>query len=119
MAEAAEKSRRRAFSREFKLSVVQWFHTNDKNVLQTSNHFKVDWKQVRNWVKMETRIRKQKAKSRDERGRNAFYSRMDKKIFNIMASFHFYFNANVRPCISPLYISPPCISPELIVGVLW
>ena len=81
MAEAAEKSRRRAFSREFKLSIVQWFHMNDKNVLQTSNHFKVDQKQVRNWVKMETRIRKQKAKNGNERGRNAFYPRMEKSFF--------------------------------------
>ena len=65
------KQTRRAFSREFKLSVVQWFYSNNKNVLQTSNHFKIDRKQVRTWVKAEEKIRKQKSKSMSERGRKA------------------------------------------------
>ena len=79
-ADFSTKQTRRAFSREFKLSIVQWFHSNNKNVLQTSNHFKIDRKQVRTWIKAEKKIRKQKSKSMNERGRKAYFPRMEEKL---------------------------------------
>ena len=54
------KLKRKSYAREFKLTVVMWFHENGKNVHQTSQHFNLDRKQVRNWVKTEEKIRKQK-----------------------------------------------------------
>ena len=54
------KLRRKSYAREFKLPVVTWFYGYGKNVLQTSQHFNLDRKQVRNWVKAEEKIRKQK-----------------------------------------------------------
>ena len=54
------KLRRKSCAREFKLTVVTWFHENGKNVHQMSQHFNLDKKQVRNWLKAEEKIRKQK-----------------------------------------------------------
>ena len=54
------KLRRKSYAREFKLTVVTWFHENGKNVHQTLQHFNLDRKQVRKWVKAEEKIRKQK-----------------------------------------------------------
>ena len=79
-ADVSTKQNRRAFSREFKTSVVQWFHSNNKNVLQTSNHFKIDRKQVQTWIKAEKKIRKQKSKSMNERARKAYFPRMKEKL---------------------------------------
>ena len=45
------KLRRKSYAREFKLTVVTWFHENGKNVHQTLQHFNLDRKQLRNWVK--------------------------------------------------------------------
>ena len=47
------KLRRKSYVREFKLTVVTWFHENGKNVHQMSQHFNLDRKQVCNWVKAE------------------------------------------------------------------
>ena len=47
------KLRRKSYAREFKLTGVTWFHENEKNVHQTLQHFNLDRKQVRNWVKAE------------------------------------------------------------------
>ena len=58
-----QKQTRKVFSCEFKLSVIQWFHSNGKNVLQTSNYFKINRKQVPAWSKAEEKIWKQKYKS--------------------------------------------------------
>ena len=60
------KLRRKSYAREFKLTVVTWFHENGKNVHQTSQHFNLDRKQVRNWVKAEEKIRKQKLMQRHQ-----------------------------------------------------
>ena len=54
------KLRRKSNAREFKLTVVTWFHENGNNVHQMSQHFNLDRKQVYNWVKAEEKIRKQR-----------------------------------------------------------
>ena len=79
-ADVSTKQTRRVFPREFKLSVVQWFHSNNTNILQTSNHFTIDRKQVRTWIKAEEKMRKQKSKSMNERGRRAYFPRMESKL---------------------------------------
>jgi transposase-like protein len=84
MAEVADpsaKATRCSFTREFKLSVIQWFHSNDKNILRTASYFKIDRKQVRQWIKNEEKIRKQKRKSKTVRGRKEMYPLFEKKLF--------------------------------------
>lgn len=79
VADSSAKATRRSFTREFKLSVIQWFHSNDKNILRTASYFKIDRKQVRQWIKNEEKIRKQKRKS--VRGRKEMYPLFEKKLF--------------------------------------
>lgn len=74
------RASRRSFTREFKLSVVQWFHSHGKNILRTSSNFKVDRKQVRQWIKNEEQIRKQKGTSKSVRGRKALYPLLEKRL---------------------------------------
>ena len=62
LANSSAKASRRSFTREFKLSVIQWFHLHNKNILQTASYFKIDRKQVRQWIRNEEKIRKQKRK---------------------------------------------------------
>jgi hypothetical protein len=38
---SSAKISRRSFTREFKLSAIQWFHAHDKNILQTALYHKV------------------------------------------------------------------------------
>ena len=45
-----QKQTRRSFTREFKLSVIEWYYNNDNNILQTASKFKGDRKQIRNWI---------------------------------------------------------------------
>ena len=45
-----QKQIRRSFTREFKLSVIEWYCNNDNNILQTASKFKGDRKQIRNWI---------------------------------------------------------------------
>ena len=77
----AEK-KRRSFTKEFKLSVVNYFYKHGENNLKTSNKFNVGRKQVREWVRKETRISQQKRGTRSMgRGRNAFYAEMEKQLY--------------------------------------
>ena len=71
------KRARRLFNREFKLSVSEWYDNNKKYILQTASKFKIDRKQVRNWIVSEGNIRKQKSKSKTVRGRHAQYSLLE------------------------------------------
>ena len=50
----APKSSRRSFAGEFQLKAILYYYGNGKNVRQASNKFKVDRKQIRNWVKSGT-----------------------------------------------------------------
>ena len=72
------KLRRKSYAREFKLTVVTWFHENGKNVHQ---HFNLDTKQVRNWVKAEEKIRKQKLNAKAPgRRRKARFPEAEKQL---------------------------------------
>ena len=75
------KLRRKSYGREFKLTVVTWFHGNGKNIHQTSQHFNLDRKQVRHWVKAEEKIRKQKLNAKASgRGRKARFPEAEKQL---------------------------------------
>ena len=75
------KLRRKSYAREFKLTVVTWVHENAKNLHQTSQHFNLDRKQVRNWVKAEEKIRKQKLNAKAlGRGRKARFPEAEKQL---------------------------------------
>ena len=58
--------RRKSYAREFKLTVVTWFHEDGKNVHQTSQHFNLDRKQVRSWVKTEETNQETEVECSDE-----------------------------------------------------
>ena len=77
---SATKAPRRSFTREFKLSVIQSFHSHNKTILQTASYFKIVWKQVRQWIRNEEKIRKQKRKSKAVRRRKAMYPLLEKKL---------------------------------------
>ena len=53
-----ERRRIRAYAREFKLSVVNWFRENGSNFSQTSRGFNIDCKRIREWVKNKESIKK-------------------------------------------------------------
>lgn len=80
VANSSPKASRRSFTWEFKLSVIQWFYSHNKNILQTASYFKIDRKQVRQWIRNEEKIRKQKRKSKSVRGRKAKYPLLEKKL---------------------------------------
>ena len=75
------KLRRKSYAREFKLTVVTWFHENGRNVHQKLQHFNLDRKQVRNWVKAEQKIRKQKLNANaPRRGKKARFPETGKQL---------------------------------------
>ena len=75
------KLRRKSYAKEFKLTAVTWFHEYGKNTHQTSQHFNLDRKQVRNWVKAEEQIRKQKLNAKiPGRRQKARFSEVEKQL---------------------------------------
>ena len=76
----AQKQTRPSFTREFKLSVVEWYYNNNKNIFQATNKFRVDRKQMRNWIAGKENIRKQKSKSKNVRERKAQYHPLEKEL---------------------------------------
>ena len=73
--------RRKLYARELKLTVVTWFHKNGKNVHQTLQHFDLGRNQVRNWVKAEEKIRKQKLNAKASgRGQKARFPEVEKQL---------------------------------------
>ena len=50
-------TKRRAFCKELKLNVINWYFENGKNINQTCNNFETDQKQMKNWFKDEEKIR--------------------------------------------------------------
>ncbi|XP_040580419.1 uncharacterized protein [Lepeophtheirus salmonis] len=55
---------RRSFSREFKLKVVKYFYEHQHNNLVTANHFNINRKQVRCWVRDEWKFHEHLSQSR-------------------------------------------------------
>ena len=74
----APNSSRRSFIREFKL---HYQYNNGKIVNQASKKFKVDRKQIGNWVKNEEVIQKQKWTSRSTRHGKVMFPIMEKELY--------------------------------------
>ena len=73
MDDGADEPKRRN-QREFKWKVIKWFYDNGENIAHATVRFKVDRKQVRNWIRDELKIRGSKQKSQKVRiGRTAAY----------------------------------------------
>lgn len=71
----------RSFSMEFKLKAIHYYYNNWRNVNQASNVFKVDRKDIRNWVKNEELIKKQKRTSRSTRHGKVVFPVMEKELY--------------------------------------
>ena len=61
---AAPVNQRRSFTREFKLNAVGHYYHHGKNIQNTAQHFNVDRKQVREWLKNELKLNKQEKGTR-------------------------------------------------------
>ena len=59
----------RTFSREFNLSFFRWIHSNNQNVLQTSNHFQTDHNQVQTCIKAGEKYKKNTRVTKNKVGR--------------------------------------------------
>ena len=71
----APTTKRKSYPRETTLVVVQWYHEN-----ATSRNFNINRKQIRNWVKDEKVIRKQKQNTKAGRYCKALYPLMEGKL---------------------------------------
>ena len=70
--------------REYKLNAVKCFYDNDENVSRASTHFKVDRKRVKEWVKPEETIQKQKYNTRKNKsGRKAIYPKVESELYKV------------------------------------
>ena len=76
-----QKRNRRFFTPEFKFSLIEWYYNNGKNILLIANKFKVDRKQISNWITGKENIRKPKSKSKNVRGRKAQYPLLEEELF--------------------------------------
>ena len=77
----APTSSRISFTRGIKLQPIHYYYDIVKNVNQASNKFKVDRKQIRNWVKSEELIQKQKRTSRSTWHEKAMFSIIEKHLY--------------------------------------
>ena len=79
--QAQEKSKRRSYTREFKLHVIKWYIDNGQNKARTAFHFKVDRKGVRERVQNEELIGETRLTTRKNMsGRRARYHIAEQKM---------------------------------------
>ena len=75
------KQKRKSYTREFKLSVVQYLRQNNHNVSQTARHFSIDRKMVQRWVKDEEKIKaSSKGSKKSKHERRADYPEMEEEL---------------------------------------
>ena len=68
---------------------MRWFHENGKNAHQKSQHFNLDRRQVRDWVKAEEKIRKQKLNAKAPgRGWRAHFPEAEKQLHDEFLKMH-------------------------------
>ena len=78
----ADTRRRSSYTREFKLSVIAfYYHTANKNFSSTAREFKLDRKQVRDWVNSEFAISEQNRGQRARRWTPALYPVMEDQLY--------------------------------------
>ena len=102
---------RRSFTREFKLESVRWYYENGKNINKTSNHFTVDRKRIRDWIKSEDSIRQSKNGSRSNRIGRVKYPLLEKELYKQFIEMRdtgkrvkrWWFNSKAKTMISEFY----------------
>ena len=77
-----QKQSRLSFTCEFKLSMVEWYYDNNKNIIRAANKLKIDIKRVRNYITGGKNIRKQKNKRKIVCSRHAQYSLLEDEILD-------------------------------------
>ena len=83
MADGADESKRRnSYRHEFKLKVINCFYDNRENIAHAAVRFKVDRKQVRNWVRDELKIRSKQKLQKVRSGRTAAYPNAEKALLD-------------------------------------
>ena len=73
--------RRKSYSREYKLAVVEFWRAHEKNVSRTAQHFYIDRKMVQRWVKDEEKIKaSRKGAKKVKHDRRAEYPDMEEQL---------------------------------------
>ena len=115
---------RRSFTREFKLESVRWYYENGKNINKTSNHFTVDRKRIRDWIKSKDSIRQSKNGSRSNRIGRVKYLLLEKELYKQFIEMRdtgkrvkrWWFNSEAKTMISKFY---PDGDGEFIMSNRW
>ena len=74
----------KSYTLQYKLSVLDWYHSHGENKKQTAKHFGVDRKRIRDWLRLEQQFRLE-PKSNMQRKRNTtgcppHYQELDKTV---------------------------------------
>jgi hypothetical protein len=74
-------NKRQAYSREYKLSVLDWHHKNGSIKNKTARHFNLSRQNVIRWIRVEVNIRKgKKGSKRGGSGRPAAYPLLERRL---------------------------------------
>ena len=74
-------SRRRSFTREYKLDVIKYHEENGLSLHKTARHFGIDRKQVRDWLRKKMNIMAEKKNQKSQRFGKVLYPELEKKLF--------------------------------------
>lgn len=83
--EGSPKQQHKSYSQKYNLSVVEFWHSHEKNVYRTAQHFYVDRKMVQHWVKDEERIKA----SRKEAKQVKYYRRGEHPDISIASTVNY------------------------------
>lgn len=74
----------KSYTVQYKLAVLDWYHTHGENKNQTAKHFGVDRKRIRDWLRHEPQFRKEPQsnmlKTRTSTGCPPHYQELDKAV---------------------------------------
>ena len=80
--QAIMNRRRRSYTREFKLGVIKYYRKHGESIHRTSDHYKVDRKQVCTGWRRRVNIIGQKKKSKAQRFGKVRYPELEKKLYD-------------------------------------
>ena len=79
----AATRKRKSYSREDKLKVFTFYHSNEKNMYQTTKRFGLNSRTVMRWVRNKKNIREsQKGRKRVAFTRSALFPDMEQKLYD-------------------------------------
>ena len=73
---------RRSFTREFNLGVIKHYRKHGQSIHHTSDKYKIDRKQVRNWLKKEETIFDQKKRTKAIRRGKVRFPELEQKLYD-------------------------------------